>query len=458
MNVPRWDDWAPALAAGDHAEVFLEEGRSLSLTHEEGRLSEAAESSDAGVGVRYLRVDRGRAETRFGSQSGLDPAAGRALAARLAAGLPRRPVPAAPRPEVSRHTPRVPPASVPLAEKAALLAAVDKALRAEFPRLTQVQLTCAERERSAAVLDSAGSHRLSERVTTVFYASVTAEQGRLLQTGVEVLGGLKGWEALEGGAALAAGRRAARLAVAKLEAPVARPGDFPVVLAASAGGTFVHEAIGHSLEADHVQEGTSPAFAGKMGRRVACGALTIVDDPTLPFARGSYAFDDEGVPAAAVTLVERGVLRGMLHDRVSALRAKAAPNGHGRRQSFRARPIPRMSNIYIAPGPDDPARIVRELKKGLYVTRMGGGEVNTATGEFVFGVDEGWWVEDGVVRHMVRDANILGVGSEVLKSIDRVGWDIGWSVGTCGKQGQGVPVSDGQPTLRIPKLLVGGRA
>jgi TldD protein len=458
MNAPRWDDWAPALAAGDHAEVFLEEGRSLSLTHEEGRLSEAAEASDAGVGVRVLVRSGGRTETRFGSQSGLDAAAGRALAGRLAGGLPRRTPPPAPPLSVSRHVPRVPPSEVPLAEKAALLAAVDAALRAEFPRLTQVQLTCAERERATAVLDSAGSFRLSERTTTAFYASVTAESGRVLQTGVEVLGGLKGWEALGGGAALSAGRRAARLAVAKLAAPVARPGDFPVVLAASAGGTFVHEAIGHSLEADHVQEGTSPAFAKKSGKRVAAKALTIMDDPTLPFARGSYAFDDEGVAAAPVTLVSGGVLKGFLHDRVSAWRAKAAPNGHGRRQSFRARPIPRMSNIYIAPGPDDPARIVRELKKGLYVTRMGGGEVNTATGEFVFGVDEGFWVEDGEVKHMVRDANILGVGAEVLRSIDRVGWDIGWSVGTCGKQGQGVPVSDGQPTLRIPKLLVGGRS
>ena len=455
----RWDDWAPCLSAGDHAEVFLDEGRSLSLSYEDGRLSEAAESSDAGTGLRLLsRAPGRRVETRFGAATGFDPAETRALAGRLAHGLARRRPARTPVMESSRMPVRIRPGTVPLAEKAALLASLDAALRAQFPLVTQVQLSLAERERTVAVLDSGGSFRRAERTTVVFFVSVTAAKGPVLQTGSEVIGGLKGWEVLEDGAPWAACRRAAALATRKLSAPVAKPGEFPVVLSSSAGGTFVHEAIGHSLEADHIQEGTSPAFAGKTGRRVASDKLTIVDDPTLPFARGSYAFDDEGSPARPVTLVEDGVLRGYLHDRVSALRAGTVPNGHGRRQSYRCRPIPRMSNIYIAPGPDDPALVLRELKKGLLVTRMGGGEVNTATGEFVFGVDEGFWVEDGTVKHMVRDANILGVGHEVLKSIDRVGWDIGWGLGTCGKQGQGVPVSDGQPTVRIPKLLVGGRS
>lgn len=455
----RWADWSPCLAAGGHAELFLEESAALSLTHEDSRLVEAAESSDRGAGLRLLaRGPRAATETRFGSLTGFEPAAARALAGRLSAGLKPRPAPAEPPLRVSRAAVRRPPGEVALAEKAALLAGLDRETRAQSPLISQVQLTYAERVKTYAVLDSAPAFCLGERVTVVFIVTVTAEKAGVLQTGTEVIGGLKGWEALEDGGARLACRRAARLALDKLFAPVAKPGVFDVVLAASAGGTFVHEAIGHSLEADHVQEGTSPAFAGKVGRRVAGEQLTIVDDPTLPFARGSYPFDDEGCPAERVTLVEGGILRGYLHDRVSAMAAKTAPNGHGRRQSYRSRPIPRMSNIYIAPGPDDPALIIAGLKKGLLVTRMGGGEVNTATGEFVFGVDEGWWVEDGVVRHMVRDANLLGVGRDVLQSIDRVGWDIGWGVGTCGKQGQGVPVSDGQPTLRIPKLLVGGRA
>ncbi|UPT74129.1 MAG: TldD/PmbA family protein [Elusimicrobiota bacterium] len=192
------------------------------------------------------------------------------------------------------------------------------------------------------------------------------------------------------------------------------------------------------------------------GKTVAPETITVVDDPTLPFQRGSFVFDDEGVPARATTLVENGVLTDFLYDRTTALREGLASNGHGRRESFAARPIPRMSNLYIAPGRDDPAKIIKEMKNGLLVTRMGGGQVDTASGEFVFEVDEGWRIENGRITHLVRDANLLGVGPEALRSIDRVGWDIGWGIGTCGKEGQNVAVSDGQPTIRMPTLVVGG--
>jgi len=230
----------------------------------------------------------------------------------------------------------------------------------------------------------------------------------------------------------------------------------PVVIASEAGGTLIHEAIGHALEADGVQQGTSPHFAGKVGRRVANAKVTVLDDPTRPGARGSFHYDDEGTPSERTVLVRDGVLQTYLYDRRTAAKARRASNGHGRRESYAHKPIPRMSNTSVAPGPDDPAAVRRSLERGLLVTRMGGGQVNTATGDFVFEVDEGFWVEGGRVKHMVRGANLLGNGPEVLRTIDRVGWDIGWSVGTCGKDGQGVPVSDGVPTLRIPKLLVGG--
>ena len=193
-----------------------------------------------------------------------------------------------------------------------------------------------------------------------------------------------------------------------------------------------------------------------MGKIIAPETITVIDDPTLPFQRGSFIFDDEGMDARPTTLVRNGVLNDFLYDRATALREGRSSNGHGRRESFSSRPIPRMSNLYIAPGHHDPAQIIKELDRGLLVTRMGGGQVDTASGEFVFEVDEGWWVEGGKVRHLVRDANLLGVGPEALRSIDRVGWDIGWGIGTCGKDGQNVPVSDGQPTIRMPKLVVGG--
>jgi TldD protein len=454
---PRFPDWAPALAAGDHAEVYLEESFATTLCLEDSRITEASSGTDGGVGLRYLRERGGEVETLLGALNSLDPARAMPLARRLRSGLsPLRPPEAKPldaRVAVVRRHPR----DVSMEEKAGLLARVDRAVREGFPHIVQVHLAYTERAKRFAVLNSDGDFRLDERIEEALVISITAGKDGLLQSSQESLAGAKGFEFFEECDPVRTARHAARNAVEKLSAPPAEAAEMPVVLAASAGGTLIHEAIGHSLEADHVQDGTSPQYAGRLGQTVAGEFLTIIDDPTLPYARGSYAFDDEGVPAAPVAVVRSGVLCDYLYDRVSARRDRRAPNGHGRRESFRHRPIPRMSNLYIAPGRDDPARIVGELDRGLLVTRMGGGEVNTATGEFVFGVDEGYWVDGGRPRHRLRDASILGVGPEVLRSIDRIGWDIGWGIGMCGKQGQSVPVSDGQPTLRIPKLLVGGR-
>jgi TldD protein len=229
----------------------------------------------------------------------------------------------------------------------------------------------------------------------------------------------------------------------------------PVVLAAEAGGTMIHEAVGHGLEADLAQQGFS-VYAKRRGRRIAAPIVTVADDPTLCGARGSYRVDDEGVPAERTILVDRGVLRTWLYDRLSAARDGRASNGHGRRQSYRQRPIPRMSNTMILPGPHDPAGILAEVDRGLLVRKMGGGQVNTVNGDFVFEVTEGWVIERGAAAYPVRGATLVGSGPEVLRTIDRVGSDLGFALGTCGKDGQGVPVSDAQPTLRIPELTVGG--
>jgi TldD protein len=230
----------------------------------------------------------------------------------------------------------------------------------------------------------------------------------------------------------------------------------PVVIAASAGGTLIHEAVGHSLEADAVLEGTSPSYVGKIGTTVANSKLTVFDNPTVPNARGSFHFDDEGVRSEASKLIDQGVLKDFMFDRSSARKANRLSNGHGRRESYAHRPIPRMSNTYIAPGPDDPNEILNSFKDGLLVTKMGGGQVNTANGDFVFEVEEGFQVKDGK-KTMVRGATLLGNGPETLMLIDKVGSDHGWSIGTCGKEGQGVPVSDAIPTIHIKKMVVGGQ-
>jgi TldD protein len=452
----RWAaaEYAPALAGADAGELFFEESSWTSVGLEDGRIQEVSDGARVGLGVRVLRKVGARVETYFGHAQDLDPAAALRLRARLLPVSGAGPAfSAARRVEGSVLQD---PMTLPLSEKTALLTACDKALRAEFPGLRQATFSYADKLRRTRVLSVDGTESIQTRRSVVFSASIVMEKGGVLQTGHEVIGGNRGFELLDRGQALAAARRAAVRAAAKLQAPKAKAGEMPVVLAASAGGTFIHEAIGHSLEADHVQEGSSPAYVGARGKVVAPETITVIDDPTLPYQRGSYAFDDEGAPSSPTRLVENGVLKDFLYDGACALREGRPGNGHGRRESFVHRPIPRMSNLYIAPGPHDPAEIVAGLKRGLLVTRMGGGQVNTATGEFVFEVDEGWWVEDGEVKHLIRDANLLGIGPDALKSIDRVGWDMGWGIGTCGKEDQNVPVSDGQPTIRMPKLVVGG--
>lgn len=229
----------------------------------------------------------------------------------------------------------------------------------------------------------------------------------------------------------------------------------PVVLSEAAGGTMIHEAIGHGLEADLVQMGFS-VYAGRRGEMVASPLVSVVDDATLQQRRGSYTFDDEGVPGQRTLLVDRGLLKGYLYDRLAAMKDNTVSTGNGRRESYRSRPLPRMSNTFILPGSTDPRAIVRSTERGLLVKKMGGGQVNTLNGDFVFQVSEGYLIEGGAVGEAVRGATLAGNGPAVLKSIDMVGNDLGFGLGTCGKEGQGVPVADAQPTLRIPEMLVGG--
>ena len=453
------ENFAPFLSGADYGEAFLESARGLSLRLEDSKIRDIGAISQQGMGLRFLRRSPEKnIETLQGSSQSLEPEGAAALYRKLWGKLPSA-SPILLKPQVSRRVvPRVEPREVPMEDKVRLLRETDKTVRSEFPNLRQVTLSYSEGEREIGLANSDGTRQIQRRVSVLFSVSVVAEQDGVLQTGYEVVGGLKGWELIEESNPLRLARAAALRALAKLKAPKAKAGEMPIVMASSAGGTFIHEAIGHSLEADHVQEGSSPAYKGKIGQKIACEKISVIDDPTLPSYRGSFFFDDDGIEARPTALVKNGILSDYLYDRATALKEGKASNGHGRRESFHCVPIPRMSNLYIAPGPDDPKKILQGLDRGLLVTRMGGGQVNTANGEFVFEVDEGFWVENGEIRHMVRDANLLGIGPEILKSIDLVGWDIGWGIGTCGKDGQGVPVGDGQPTIHIPKILIGGAA
>lgn len=296
------------------------------------------------------------------------------------------------------------------------------------------------------------------RTQGVLRLSVTAGDGENLQMGYHPLGETRGFELFTDDAVDYTAKEATRLAIQALSARPAPAGTFPVILSSSAGGTMIHEACGHGLEADLALAGMS-AFAGKLGQRVASEGVTIIDDGTLPHKRGSSAIDDEGQPAQRVVLIENGVLKAYLQSRKTARKMATTPSGNGRRESYRHLPIPRMRNTFLAPGTESPESILRDLDKGLLVKRMGGGQVDTVTGNFVFQVTEGYWVEKGEAQFPVKNATLSGCGPEVLRDITRIGNDLNhFDIGTCGKDGQGVPVSDALPTILCPALVVGGTA
>ncbi len=220
---------------------------------------------------------------------------------------------------------------------------------------------------------------------------------------------------------------------------------------------MVHEAIGHGLEADLAQAGMS-VYTGKVGEQVASSLVTVIDDATIPFVRGSYSYDDEGTLGERTVLVENGVLKGYLYDRLTAMKDNCTSTGNGRRESYQTKPIVRMSNTLIAPGATPPESIIRGVQKGLFVRKMGGGQVNTVNGDFVFEVSEGYLIDNGAIAEPVRGATLTGNGPDILKKIVQVGSDLGFGIGTCGKDGQGVPVADAQPTLLIEEITVGGAA
>jgi TldD protein len=230
----------------------------------------------------------------------------------------------------------------------------------------------------------------------------------------------------------------------------------PVVLSSEAGGTMVHEAVGHGLEADLARRGMS-IYKEKLGERIGSPLVSIADDATIPGKRGSYGIDDEGTSGQRTLLVDGGILKGFLHDRLSAMKDGVAPTGNGRRESYRHKPVPRMTNTILLPGDTAPGEILSGVDRGLLVVKMGGGQVNTVTGDFMFEVAEGYRIEGGKRGEPVRGATITGNGPDVLSMIDRVGSDLGFGIGTCGKDGQGVPVGDAQPTLSIgpPFITVG---
>ncbi len=433
------------------ADFFDEQSKHTSVLIEDGRVETAAESMTDGISLRV----HGGELTRFANLTCPSPADIARLASQMKnAGAPGGPVLFNELVKIG-HGAAKPVDSLDLPAKVALCRLAEEAARKAHPSIVQVTVNYHDQLRLVGLATESGM--VLEQLQSALFISVlaVAADGDNVQTGYESAGGSLGLELFEVEPVVELARRAALRAASLLTARRARGGVMPVVLAAEAGGTMVHEAVGHGLEADLVAQGQS-IYKEMIGAPVAAETITVIDDPSLPGKRGSYAFDDEGVKSSPTVLIDKGILTGWLHSRQTAADEGGESTGNGRRESYLSPPLPRMSNTMIMPGSDDPAAIIKDTHSGLYVTRMGGGEVNTLTGEFVFEVAEGYLIENGVVCEPLRGLTMAGNGPEVLSTIDRVGSDQGFGVGTCGKDGQGAPVSDAQPTIRIPRILVGG--
>ncbi|MBI2069308.1 MAG: TldD/PmbA family protein [Elusimicrobia bacterium] len=455
-----WDIlWRYLPKGACYGDIHWQESRSLVVRLESGAIEQAAQTQDREAAWRCLKTPKG--PTLLFSASDAHPKTLAALIDRELFRASRKKQLSRPLPDLQwfRHEAADSVAGQTLDGKVRFLLDLDRRMRVlGGPNLRQVTAHYAEAQTTVVQWTSEGTLIGEEKMLVNLSLYVLAESGRMRQGAYESIGGAGGWELIERADLGALADMVVRRALGKLEASPAPAGEFPIVIASSAGGTFLHEAVGHALEADAVLDGASPYFAGRLGRRVAAAGVTIVDDPTLPGARGSYRFDDEGVAARPTILVEDGILKDFLFDRAGGFRAGRASNGHGRREAPGNRPLPRMSNLFLKPGADNPEQIIGAVADGMLVTRMGGGEVDTATGQFMFEVEEGWRIKNGRLAGMIRDANLLGGGPEALRRISRIGRDLGWAVGTCGKGGQRVPVSDGLPTILIDKLLVGGNA
>jgi TldD protein len=440
---------------GEIGEIYFERRFTSSITCEANKIEQVVNGTEHGAGIRVIH----RLKTAYAYTNQLTPNALLDLASRVSCavgnGADGEPVIAQ---LVHRdYKPRdglIAPNEVPTSGKVSLVAHANQLAYGVDGRIRQVKVVYGDVVQRVSIVNSEGLCCSDERWGTVFMVLVVAAAGDVIQTGYELRGGSRGYKVDERLVEEVA-ETAARRAVLMLDAKPAPAGTMTVVLSGKAGGTMVHEAIGHGLEADLAQAGLS-VYSGRLGEQVASSAITVIDDSTRPCLRGSYSFDDEGVPAQSTILVEKGMLKGYMYDRLSALKDGTCSSGNGRRQSYQHHPIPRMSNTFIAPGEDDPEAIIRSVSKGLLVTSLGGGQVNTVNGDFVFEVNEGYLIEGGQVTSPVRGASLTGNGPEVLTQVEAVGNDLGFTIGTCGKDGQFCPCADAQPSLLIPRIVVGG--
>jgi TldD protein len=442
----------------DFADIYFQLSREESWALEDGIVKDGSASIEQGVGVRALAGEK----TGFAySDEIVLPAleeASRAARAIAVQGADRRVQAWRPTAGHQLYLPADALASLEDKEKVAWLERVDRETRKLDPRIVQVMASVNAVQEVVLVANSQGELAADVRPLVRFNVSVLVEQNGRREQGYAGSGGRYSLaDLVAGDKPLALAREALRQALVNLEAIPAPAGPMTVVLGPGWPGVLLHEAIGHGLEGDFNRKGTS-AFAGRIGERVAAEGCTIVDDGTLARRRGSLNIDDEGTPTQCTTLIENGVLVGYLQDKLNARLMGVAPTGNGRRESFAHLTLPRMTNTYMRPGPHAPEDIIRSVERGIYAVNFGGGQVDITSGKFVFSASEAYAIENGKLGAPLKGATLIGNGPDVLTRVSMVGNDLKLDegVGTCGKEGQSVPVGVGQPTLKIENLTVGG--
>jgi len=447
---------ARALArGGDLGELYAEDRRGFALTLDDERVERPQLGRERGASVRVISGQ----SSYFGYVDGLaeeDMLRVADSVAEAAAGDAREPAALAAATRAAGHLVEQAPEDVDAQTKATLLRAAEEAARAAGGEVAQVRIGYVEGRRRVEVYNSDGRAAADDRTRVRLGAQVVARRGDRVETGTDTKGGHGGYEIVAGHEAeVAAG--AARKALTMLDAVDAPTGRLPVVVGNGFGGVLLHEAVGHGLEADAVQKRAS-VYAGKLGDQIAEPNVKAYDDGRLPGEWGSDGIDDEGAPTQQTTVIEDGRLTSYLYDLLRARKDGVASTGNGRRESFRHLPQPRMTNTYFAPGDESPEELIGGVERGLYAVSFGGGQVEPATGDFVFGVSEGYLIEDGRVTAPVRGATLIGNGLEALAAVDGIAADLAVATGFCGKGGQTVAAGVGQPHVHIRELTVGGTA
>ena len=450
---------AQGLANSDDGELFLEYRESEAISLDDGRIRSASFDTTLGFGLRAVAGEAtGYAHSGELTEDALARAA--ATVSAVTTGHNGTVAEAPPGRNIRLYTDANPLAGMPFATRSGILAEIDAYARSRDSRVKQVMASISGEFQAVRIMRSDGTNVADLRPLVRLNVAVVVEENGRRETGSYGTGGRYAYDRLIDPATWHhAVEEALRTAIVSLSSQPAPAGDMPVVLGAGWPGILLHEAIGHGLEGDFNRKGTS-AFAGLLGQRIASKGVTVVDDGTIPDRRGSLTVDDEGTPTGRCTLIEDGILTGYLQDRLNARLMGVRPTGNGRRQSYAHAPMPRMTNTIMLGGDASTDDMIRSVKRGLYAVNFGGGSVDITSGKFVFSASEAYLIEDGKITAPVKGATLIGNGPEALTKVEMIGGDMELDpgVGTCGKNGQGVPVGVGQPTLKLSGLTVGGTA